>query len=110
MIGTIFKYQPEKPSILQELSEDNPMVPVVPKTNYTSDKDTIQLEDETTRVQLVPSASCGITVGGVVNGIICAVKGKPTSNGKFEVIEVIFPSAKPKPGLDIKMNCSMVNC
>lgn len=85
------------------------MVPVVPKTTFTSQQDTIQLEDETARVQLVPKTGCGMSVGSVVNGIVCAVKGKPNSQGKFEVNEVIFPTPRPKPGLDIKMDYEMVN-
>jgi hypothetical protein len=95
IIGTIFKQQPQKPSILQELVEDNPMVPSQPKTNYTSDKDTLILEDETARVHLVPSKGCGMSVNSVVNGVICAVKGKPTILGKFEVDDVLWATPKP---------------
>jgi len=95
VIGTIFKQQPEKPSILQELVEDNPMVPVQPKSRYISDKDVILLEDETTRVQLVPTLDCEMTIDGLVNGIVCAVRGRPTINGKFEVNDILFATPRP---------------
>jgi DNA polymerase delta subunit 2 len=91
----VFKQQPEKPSVLQELVEDNPMVPVQPKTRYISDKDVILLEDETTRVQLIPTQFCGMTINGLVNGIVCAVRGKPNLSGKFEVHDVIYATPKP---------------
>lgn len=108
MFGTIFKYQPEKPSILSELAEDNPFIPVLPKTKFTSALDTIQLEDETARVQLAPGPNCGLSVGNVVNGIVCAVKGRPNANGKFEVVEVIYPTPRPKPPLDMAVDFEMV--
>ncbi|CAG7821557.1 unnamed protein product [Allacma fusca] len=103
IIGTVFKQQPEKPSILLELSEDNPMVPVVPKQKYISDKDYILMEDETTRVRLVALPGCGLVVDEIVNGLVCAVKGKPTIDGKFEVADVIWATPKPAPELKLKL-------
>ncbi|CAL8109183.1 unnamed protein product [Orchesella dallaii] len=108
IIGTIFKYQPEKPSILQELGEENLMVPVVPKTKFISDQDTIQLEDETTRVQLIPATGSGFTIGSLVNGVICAVKGRPNVTGKFEVTDVLYPTPIPKPVLGEKLDYEMI--
>lgn len=91
------------------MAEENPMVPVVLKTKYTSDKDTVQLEDETTRVQLVFTEECGLTAGKLVNGIVCSIKGRPTMNGKFEVIDVFFPTpSPPKPLVDNKMDIEIV--
>ncbi|ODN00967.1 DNA polymerase delta small subunit [Orchesella cincta] len=106
--GTIFKYQPEKPSILQELAEEKLMVPVVPKTKFISDQDTIQLEDESTRVQLVSTTGCGFTIGTLVNGVICALKGKPNVSGKFEVTDVLYPTPTPKPVLEQKLDYEMI--
>jgi len=44
----------------------------------------------------------------LVNGIVCAVKGRPNMSGKFEVTDVIFPTPIPRPILDVKMDIEMV--
>jgi hypothetical protein len=95
ILGTIFKQQPLKPSILQELGEEIQITDRSVKQNYVSDKDVILLEDETTRVRLIPGAGSGLTINGLVNGLVCAVKGKPTIDGKFEVQAVIWATPKP---------------
>ena len=95
IIGTIFKQQPEKPSILKEIAEDNPFAPSVPKTSYISDKDVLVMEDTVTKVTLGLSKDCGMTVNGVVNGVICAVKGKPTIQGRFDVEDVLWATPPP---------------
>jgi len=109
LIGTIFKQQPEKPTILEELKEENEMAPTVPRTNFLSDKDFIIFEDETTRVNLIISEGCGIYTNEMVNGVVCALKGKPNLEGQFEVLDVIFATPKISiwPSL-AKMDTEMV--
>jgi hypothetical protein len=67
------------------------------KTNFVSDKDVLLMEDETTRVRLIPSAAIQheFSIDGLVNGIVCAVKGKPNIDGKFEVHDIIWATPKP---------------
>ena len=53
IIGTIFKQQERKPSILSELSEEAGVEFQPPHTVYTADTDSLVLEDESMRVKLV---------------------------------------------------------
>lgn len=71
------------------------MVPLAVKRHYISDKDTIVLEDESSRVNLVPSKDCGMTIASLVNGVVVAVKGKPTLLGKFDVDSIIWATPRP---------------
>ena len=112
ILGTVFKQQPEKPSILEELrEEEDPMIPMAPKQKYISDADFILLEDETTRVRLVAKDGCGVKVSEIVNGAVCAVKGKPTKDGKFEILDVIWPTPKPSawPKFSLPVDIEMVS-
>lgn len=94
-MGTIFKIQPEKPSILNELAEDHAMVPIKEKKKYISKKDYLILEDESTRVFLTPLENSGLRIDSVVNGVVCAVKGRPTLQGRFNVEDVMWATPKP---------------
>ena len=68
VIGTVFKLQENKPSILTELSEDAELeVPREQSTVYTSENDTLVLEDETMRVKL---AGEFLHPGDLVNGVV----------------------------------------
>lgn len=61
-----------KPSILKEISEDNQLVPLPPRSNYNDDSDALILEDELQRIKLEGK----IKVGEMVTGVIGAVLGK----------------------------------
>lgn len=76
IIGTFFKDQVLKPSILKEISEDNQLVPLPPRSNYNDETDALILEDELQRIKLDGK----INVGEMVTGIIGAVLGK-----KFDI-------------------------
>lgn len=71
VIGTFFKDQPLKPSILKEISEENQLVPAPPRERFVSDTDQLVLEDELQRIQLVGN----VDVQRFVTGIVVAVLG-----------------------------------
>lgn len=72
IIGTFFKDQVLKPSILKEISEDNQLVPLPPRSNYNDENDVMILEDELQRIRLDGK----IHVPELITGIIAAVLGK----------------------------------
>lgn len=72
IIGTLFKDQSLKPSILKEISDDNQLVPLPPRSNYNDENDFLILEDELQRIRLEGK----INVSALVTGIICGVLGK----------------------------------
>ncbi|KAJ9596901.1 hypothetical protein L9F63_012082 [Diploptera punctata] len=100
VIGTLFKHQVLKPSILKEISEEN-----LSSTNlnnsvqlyslgkniswphshqepwYVDDTDELILEDELQRIRLIGK----LDVHSVVTGVVCAVFGHEEGDGKFIV-------------------------
>lgn len=53
VVGTLFKDQKLKPSIVKQLSEANQLVPQPILTNFTDDSDVLLIEDELQRYQLL---------------------------------------------------------
>ncbi|CAB0032218.1 unnamed protein product [Trichogramma brassicae] len=84
IIGTLFKHQPNKPSILKELSEEHQMSMPAPLVDYCSDEDQLFLEDQTSRVRLTGD---NVNVKMSVTGVVCAVLGAENSKSTFELIE-----------------------
>lgn len=82
MIGTLYKHQPNKPSILQELSEEHQMSAPVVKVDYCSDEDQLFLEDQTSRVRLTGN---NVNVKESVTGVVCAILGSENKKSTFEV-------------------------
>lgn len=72
IIGTIFKHQTLKPSILKELSEETQLAPQPARFQFCADDDLLILEDELQRIRLVGDA---LDVHQLVTGIVCAVLG-----------------------------------
>lgn len=86
VIGTLFKHQELKPSILKEISEENQLIPQPPRSNYVSDKDMLILEDEIQRIRLIGS----LNVNKLVTGVVIALMGSENSDGKFEVEDYCY--------------------
>lgn len=72
IIGTLFKDQVLKPSILKEISEDNQLVPLPPRSNYNDENDSLILEDELQRIRLEGK----INVPETITGVVAAILGK----------------------------------
>lgn len=84
VIGTLYKHQELKPSILRELSEEQQLAPPAPRDNYCSPKDQLFLEDEMLRIKLVGNHP---VIKDMVTGIVCAVYGQEKEDGTFDVSE-----------------------
>lgn len=83
LIGTLYKHQQWKPSILRELSEDHQLNLSCSKSDYCSEKDQSFLEDEMLRIKLVGNQ---VNLKQIVTGVVCAVLGNENSDGTFMVI------------------------
>ncbi|KAG7189423.1 hypothetical protein KM043_017127 [Ampulex compressa] len=78
VIGTLYKHQELKPSILRELSEELQIAPQPARSNYASFKDMVYIEDETLRVKLVGKH---VNTQDIVTGLVCAILGCELENG-----------------------------
>ncbi|KAM7342481.1 DNA polymerase delta subunit 2 [Cochliomyia hominivorax] len=86
IIGTIYKHQTHKPSILKEISEENQLAPQPPRENYSDPEDKVILEDELQRVRLHGK----VRNEEMATGIVCAAMGLIEEDGRFDVQELIF--------------------
>ncbi|PFH38465.1 DNA polymerase epsilon subunit B protein [Besnoitia besnoiti] len=119
IVGTLFKDMALKQSVLRDYMD---AVPTQTKPNsLLADTDSLFLEDQTARVRLLVDASSRwaasggepasdaeeedsenrrvFRVNGVVTGLLVAVRGMPTDNGRFEVLEVCLGGAPAIPPL-----------
>lgn len=100
IIGTLFKLQELKPSILKELSDQLEILPQPARTHFVHDTDSVVLEDELQRIKL--SGDC-IDVSKVVTGVVAAVLGSEDEDGIFTIKDVCWaecPIQKPLPELN----------
>ncbi|XP_068618471.1 DNA polymerase delta subunit 2 isoform X2 [Battus philenor] len=91
IIGTLFKLQQLKPSILKELSDQLEIIP---------QPASIVLEDELQRIKL--TSNC-IDVHEVVTGVVVAILGSEDEDGIFTIKDVCWPGCgiqEPLPKLD----------
>ncbi|PHJ22907.1 dna polymerase epsilon subunit b protein [Cystoisospora suis] len=109
--GTLYKDMILKPSVLKEYLDDLELQ-TRPNT-FLSDTDSLFLEDQTARVRLVttgpPSGGPGGTsrqssgrelrVNSVVTGLLIAVRGVSSDNGRFEVRDFCLCGAPAFPRL-----------
>uniref|UniRef100_A0A182MZ74 DNA polymerase delta small subunit n=1 Tax=Anopheles dirus TaxID=7168 RepID=A0A182MZ74_9DIPT len=104
IIGTLFKHQELKPSILREISEENQLAPQPPRSHYTHDNDILILEDALQRIKLVGK----IDVHSIVTGVVCAVMGYEESDGRFFVEDYIFYQGGPQKELQPLQNSPLL--
>ncbi|KAK2583982.1 hypothetical protein KPH14_006443 [Odynerus spinipes] len=93
IIGTLYKHQQWKPSILRELSDEHQLTVPPPRPDYCSEKDQAYLEDEMLRIKLVGEM---IDLPSIVTGIVCAVLGNEEPDGTFRVKGWCFPGCPLK--------------
>ncbi|XP_076279134.1 DNA polymerase delta subunit 2 [Lasioglossum baleicum] len=93
IIGTLYKHQQWKPSILRELSEDHQLSVPCARLNYCSEKDVPYLEDEMLRIKLVGEK---VHLKDIVTGVVCAVRGNENNDGTFTVKDWCLPGCAPK--------------
>ncbi|XP_074093592.1 DNA polymerase delta subunit 2 isoform X2 [Cotesia typhae] len=93
LIGIIYKHQELKPSILKELSDELQLIPQSSRSNYSSEKDQLFLEDEMLRIKLVGN---DLNHKEMVTGLICGVLGYQSSGGTFNVKDYCVPGICPQ--------------
>ncbi|KAL3285977.1 hypothetical protein HHI36_000491 [Cryptolaemus montrouzieri] len=86
ILGTLFKEQKLKPSIVKQLSEANQLLPQPVLSKFTDESDILFIEDELQRYQVTGS----LQGDGLVTGITCALLGQDNGNGKFCVFDYTF--------------------
>ena len=82
IIGTLFKNQQWKPSILKQLSEDEQLALPVVRDDYCSDDDQVFLEDDTSRIKLVGK---NVNIREIITGVVCAALGHQDEYSAFQV-------------------------
>ncbi|KAF7285933.1 hypothetical protein GWI33_008906 [Rhynchophorus ferrugineus] len=88
VIGTLFKDQKLKPSVLKQLAESNQIIPQPFLSHFTDESDVLFMEDEVQRYQIMGN----IDGTKLVTGISCALLGTDIGKGKFDVEDLIFVS------------------
>ncbi|XP_023946152.2 DNA polymerase delta subunit 2 [Bicyclus anynana] len=99
IVGTLFKLQELKPSILKELSDQLEVIPQPARTHFVHETDSLVLEDELQRVKL--SGDC-IHVNEVVTGVVAALLGSEDDDGVFTIKDMCWAGCniqKPLPVL-----------
>jgi len=92
IVGTVIKVMPLKPNVLIEYSKERAILPIPTDKSFVSPNDSIFLEDESGRAQLLGA----IDAKDFVSGTIIACVGKGTDSGDFEVEEYLFPGFSPQ--------------
>ncbi|XP_017887566.1 DNA polymerase delta small subunit-like [Ceratina calcarata] len=96
LIGTLYKHQLWKPSILRELSDDHQLMFPSSRSDYCSEDDLPFLEDEMLRIKLIGEK---VNLKEIVTGVVCAILGNENSDGTFTVKEWCFPGCVAKESL-----------
>ncbi|KAH7930878.1 hypothetical protein BV22DRAFT_999682 [Leucogyrophana mollusca] len=92
ILGTIYMDMPLKANVLEDIGRDHSIPAPPPRDKIFSDEDSIMLEDESGRIQLVGEK---VTTARLVTGVIIAALGVETPNGEFEVIDLCTAGLAP---------------
>ncbi|KAL5291786.1 POLD2 family protein [Megaselia abdita] len=105
IIGTVFKKQELKPSVLKEISEQSQLNPQPPRSNFCDkESDVVILEDESQRVQLEGN----MDNSKLTTGVICSALGVMKTGGKFFVEEFLYFESGPQRSLKPLSNNTLV--
>lgn len=96
IIGTLYKHQLWKPSILRELSDDHQLTLPPSKADYCSEDDLPFLEDEMLRIKLVGEK---VNLKEIITGVVCGILGNENNDGTFTVKDWCFPGCVPRKSL-----------
>jgi DNA polymerase delta subunit 2 len=97
VLGTLFKVMPLKPSILKEISEEHGLNPLPLRKKFTSEDDSLVLEDESQRITLTGAIPTSISVTGTVIAVI----GQELSSGKFDVEKYTYCGIPPQTSISV---------
>ncbi|ORY87642.1 DNA polymerase alpha/epsilon subunit B-domain-containing protein [Protomyces lactucae-debilis] len=93
LVGTLYMEMPLKPNILEDITAEHWLAAAVPKQTWRDPRrDSIQLEDESGRVQLIGAK---LLEEILCTGIVVGVLGSETSSGEFEVIDIVHADLPP---------------
>ncbi|KAL6752310.1 DNA polymerase alpha/epsilon subunit B-domain-containing protein [Haematococcus lacustris] len=93
VIGTLYKNQKMKPSILDEYSKDRGLRAALGASSFCSQDDSLVLEDEGARMAL--QGDC-LPVHSLVTGVVVAVRGVYELGGDFAVQDVLYAEMAPQ--------------
>lgn len=93
VIGTLFKHQELKPSVLKEISEEHQITPQPVLSKFISENDQLILEDEMQRIRLIGN----FNIKNLVTGIVVGLLGYENEEGKFEVEDMCFAGVNVCP-------------
>jgi DNA polymerase delta subunit 2 len=103
VVGTVYKRMQLQPSVLKEYAQERAILPMPVSASFTSDDDSLVLEDEFGRVPLLlPTAARSqqqSLVHRLVTGVVCALVGEEVDGGDFLVREFIEPACAPQKPL-----------
>lgn len=92
LIGTVYKEMKLKPSILDEFKDNYGIsASVLPLGNFSSDDDSLTLEDESGRIRLGGLLGKPDVIAALVTGVVLGVKGHVETVGTFTVNDIILP-------------------
>ncbi|KAJ2157631.1 DNA polymerase delta small subunit Cdc1 [Coemansia sp. RSA 552] len=95
IIGSVFIDTAAKPSTLELVEKTHWISDAEPRGKYRGGEDEeIHLEDESGRIRLVGAFIERMTLA---SGVIAAVMGSETPDGKFEVVDICFGGMPPQP-------------
>ncbi|KAJ6623400.1 DNA polymerase subunit delta-2 [Mycena sp. CBHHK59/15] len=101
IVGTVYLDMPLKPNVMEDIARDNSIPPPPPLSKFYSPDDSVMLEDESGRIQLVGKR---VDAARLVTGVIIGVLGIETPNGEFEVADICYAGMAPQPGHDLEQN------
>ncbi|KAI0050000.1 hypothetical protein FA95DRAFT_699604 [Auriscalpium vulgare] len=93
VVGTVYMEMPLKPNVLEDIGRDHSIPAPPPPNKIHSADDSIMLEDESGRIQLVGDP---LKKTQLVTGVIAGALGVETNSGEFEIFDLCFAGMAPQ--------------